>query len=254
MADTATTVETVYVNGVLMNTLRWNLSTKTGRYGTPDVVGDNLTQPFGIGSVWQQKSRGPRREIWGIDVYGADDTGHGAADRRGYLNDNIELLKTAFSGNTGRLLTLERNRLSAAGLVQTFALGEASLSSPTVQAGGTRAVFTADVLIPSGVWEPSASTVVTLGVGTTTLVNPGNVYTLPSSLVFAGPGTITNVKTAATLTVGAACTVNPQTHESTVWAGLTHNNSRWLFDLDAGTQNITVTGSTVTLTYKPAYL
>lgn len=47
-----TTSEAVVVNGICLNTLAWNITTKTGRYSLPNTRGDNAKVPSGRGSTF----------------------------------------------------------------------------------------------------------------------------------------------------------------------------------------------------------
>ena len=274
---TVTTQETYTVDGTVLNTLAYNLSTLTGRVLTADVRGENRQIPFRRGATWVPKEYGELTETWVMWVVGADVDGLvPAAGVRAQFNQNLDSLKRLF-GVRHRLLSLQKQVLLPSGLVTLSAEGECVGSlDPTVQAGGSRAVFTADLNIPDGCWYGPAEQDV-IDSGGAVVTNPGSMLARKMTITLDGP--LSNPKLTNTtlgidvrwegdlaggeqivLDVDAFTAVRDGSEN--VVSEVVHNGSYYWCELVPGVNTFTlenhnggaVGAGTATIDYEPPYL
>ena len=183
-----TTVEELLVDGELLNTYAYNLTTWSGRSGTPPIVGENRQVVGRPGSSWQRKDFGERIEMWSMWVLGCDEDGLFPVEhsRRAQFNANLDALKRLF-GVRHRELALTRKLLMPSGLVTHTASGEVvNALDPQTMAGATRATFSVEMRLADPFWygEVVNATVDSTGAEVT---NPGTTMAQKMQLVFTGP-------------------------------------------------------------------
>lgn len=253
---TYTTTDEVSVNGTVLNTYAYNIETIGSRAKATGIRGGNQERTFGRGDLWVPKEYGPRIETWGMWVIGGNADGSalgaGQTSTRGVFYENMEALMSLFFGRPNQMLSLSRKRIRADGSVlEVIAQGEAiSMTDPTTMAGGTRAVFTVDVVIPGGVWlATSATTITSAGA----ITNPGTALSLVDSLTMSG--TLTNSAGESIVVTGAPVTLYPKTlgiSSAARWVDVKYTG-RHMLTIPPGASTLTGAGLT-SLTYTPAYM
>jgi hypothetical protein len=151
---TITTDEILTANGVVLNTLAYNVGSLTGRLRTPARRGDNVTVPGRHGAIRTPNKRFDQGEIvlpmW---VVGADEDGLVPAfgPGRDQLFANVDMLTRIFSTETVDLVhTLPDGS-------QRRLLGEPSEAIDfTSMAGGGRAEFAVTLRVPGAFWTDIA--------------------------------------------------------------------------------------------------
>jgi hypothetical protein len=149
-----TTAETVTANGVVLNTLAYNIRTLTGRLRTPARRGGNIAVPARHGAIRTPGKRYDQGQVvlsmWvvGADVDGRVPTSGPARARllqhadmltRIFATDTVELVRTRPDGSQRRLL------------------GEVDESIDfTSMAGGSRAEFAVALTVPGAFWTDTA--------------------------------------------------------------------------------------------------
>jgi hypothetical protein len=184
---TLTTTEVLSVDGVDLNTLGYNVTTLTGRESLPPRRGDNVEIAYKQGRIWTPKSYDQRRETWSMFVIGADEDGLvPAVGARAQFNDNLRMLKQLF-GVRQRQLVLQKKILTGSGLVTLTAEAECvGTLDPTIMAGGTRAVFSADLLFADPFWYRTQESETFSSAGMT-ITHPGTIEATKMTIRLDGP-------------------------------------------------------------------
>lgn len=276
---TVTTTETVSVDGVVLNTLGYNLTTLTGRSGIPPRRGENVEVAYRQGRYWVAKSFDQRQETWSMFIVGADVNGLVPAQgARAQFNENLRLLKGMF-GVRQRLLTLEKKLELVSGLVTLSAAAECvNTLDPSSMAGGTRAVFSADLVFPDPFWY-RPQIIESIGSAGATVTHPGNVEATKMTIRFIGPLTnpqLTNttrspevwVSYAGSVLAGQTIEIDTEAFTAVLGGGVNlvgnirHEGSVWWMELLPGANVMTLTNSaggalgagTVEIEYQPPEL
>lgn len=190
----------VTVDGVRLDTLAWNISTRQGRDLEPGLAGDNIDTGMRDGVIWTpHKKRGAGRFVLDMWVGGTDADGAvpvGQDDYETYMN-NLDKLKRMF-GVTHRLLDV-RFQLNASGTKIRQALCEkTAIITPEMQAAYPyTAKFTVELTIPDAFYQDVADSnydsLIGLAANTDiTLPNPWPAATAPMRdlwIVLDGPAT-----------------------------------------------------------------
>lgn len=106
----------ITVDGVRLDTLAWNIETRTGRDGEAQLAGENLDTGMRDGVIWTpNKKRGAGRLVLSMWVGGTDEDGAVPVDNDDYwkYTQNLDALKRMF-GVTHRQLDV-RLQMDAAG-------------------------------------------------------------------------------------------------------------------------------------------
>jgi hypothetical protein len=143
----------VTVGGVSLDTLVWNVRSRSGRWGTGGRRGGNIPSGGLDGSVWS-----PNKPLDELDVVlemwilGSDTNGHMPDSTAG---------KALVRSRRDQLYRLMANQAALFEVVDTesnrrcLAECTANLES-AVQAGGTRAEVTFPLVVPAGCWEDAS--------------------------------------------------------------------------------------------------
>ncbi len=148
---TVTTEETLTANGVVLNTLAYNVASLTGRLRVPPKRGGNVSVPGRHGALRVAHKPFDQNEIvlpmWvlGADVNGAVPA-YGDPLRK-LLFDNVDTLTRIFGSDAVELVhTLPDGS-------QRRVLGEVTEAIDfTSMAGGTRAEFAVTLVVPGAFW------------------------------------------------------------------------------------------------------
>lgn len=152
---TVTTAETVTVDGLVLNTLAYNISTRAGRYTTPDVRTKN-TELGGRHGTLRVRGKKFQQGLFTLSMWvrGANEDGSipdnsDGLSRRIFQN-NLDILMQTFTRKSG-LLDI-RQTLPDGTIRQCFGevLAAVDPQSKSVQ---PMAVFTVAITIPSAFWQ-----------------------------------------------------------------------------------------------------
>lgn len=186
---TETTVETYSIDGTVLNTLAYNISSLSGRSATPSLRGQNRSIPFRPGKSWVAKVYDERVETLVMWVLGCDVDGGFPEDhsRRAELNQNLDSLKRLFSVRH-RLLVAEKVVLFPDGPMTFSAEVEATGTlDPQFQAAGTRAVFSVDLNFPDPFWYGVTAVEEEIFGGGGVITNVGSAVAQKMLITFEGP-------------------------------------------------------------------
>jgi hypothetical protein len=267
---TATTDETWTINGVLLNTYAYNISTLSGREVLPVVRGENAQVPQRRGRIWVPKTVDQVTRTLAMWVRGSDVDGDISNDPTAQFNENLRAIKRLFA-DTSQQLEIEKKVRYLDGLLTLT--GRASHDggmSPEWQGHRTIATFSVDLVFADPYWYGALeSDVVPSGGGP--LVNPGDVRADAMTITLTGPLTNPILKNMShpakpyvkyTGTIGAGVTVVLDTEEFTALLGSTNvigaishaGTPRWM-ELLPGTNTMTLTGGagSATVAYHPPY-
>lgn len=152
-----TTQELVTFNGTFLNTYAKNISTRTGRYTTPEVRGEQLVLPGRSGYIFTpNRPLGPGEMIWKMWVLGCNDDGYvtPGSTYRVEFEKNWEALATLFSGRTklNKITVIRPN-----GAVRECYAEVVDRLDPETSAGGTRAEFNVALQIPDVYWRDTSA-------------------------------------------------------------------------------------------------
>jgi len=230
----------VTVDGTRLDTLAYNISTRSGRDLEPALAGENIDTGMRDGNIWvPHKKRDPGRLVLSMWVGGTDDDGAvpvGNDDYAKYIA-NLDKLKRMF-GVTHRLLDV-RLQMNASGTDIRQALSEKSaIITPEMRASYPyTAEFTVELSIPGAFLQSVADanfdsdTVLDPVVPDTDLpLAPFAAATAPMRdiwTVFDGPGT--NVE----------LTDNLNAHWMR-YNGVVANGSQWVVDTTSYTSKVGV--------------
>lgn len=160
---TATTTETLTVNGVLLNTLAKNVKSLAGRLRAPGLRTDNVIVPGRHGSIRTPNKRYEEGQIvlpmW---VRGSDDDGNSVS--RSQFYSNVDTLTNLFRPGAG-LLTVVHTLPDGS---QRRALAECTEAiDMTPVAGGQYpyATFSVALRVPSVFWEDLTPVTATMNWG-----------------------------------------------------------------------------------------
>lgn len=157
---TATTTETLSVNGVVLNTLAKNIQSLTGRLRAPALRTDNVTVPGRHGTISTPNKKYEEGQIvlpmW---VKGEDDDGGSVG--RSQFYDNVDALDNLFRPGAGLLTVI--HTLPDSSQRRCFAECTEAINL-TMVAGGAYpyATFSVALRVPSVFWEDVAATSVDL--------------------------------------------------------------------------------------------
>lgn len=150
---TVTTAQTVTVDGLVLNTLAYNISTRAGRYTTPDVRTKNVELPGRHGTLMVQGKRFQQGtftlSMW---VRGANSDGFIPATELEYriFQQNLDLLRQVFTRKSGLLDV--RQTMPDGSVRQCFAEVLAAID-PQSKSTRPMAVFSVALVIPSAFWQ-----------------------------------------------------------------------------------------------------
>lgn len=211
---TVTTAETVTVDGLVLNTLAFNISTRAGRYTTPDVRTKNVEVGGRHGTV-VVRSKKFQQGVFTMSMWvrGANSDGS-VPDNSDGLNrrifqENLDILLQTFTRKSG-LLDI-RQTLPDGTVRQCFGevLATVDPQSKSVQ---PMATFSVAITIPSAFWQDLNPITYTSSIGLPTsqvlTLSPFIGATAPmEDLVWTIQGAATNARVQA-LENGAALQVD----------------------------------------------
>lgn len=228
-----TTGETVTANGVLLNTLAYNIRTLSGRLTTPGKRGGNVAVPGRHGAIRTPGKRFDQGQVvLSMWVVGADVDGlvPVSGPARARLFEHVDMLTRLFGGDTVELVhTLPDGS-------QRRTVGEVTDTIDfTTTAAGSRAEFAVALTVPGAFWtDPADVTATYTGTGTWQPAEFGGA-TAPMdelAVTFTG-GTnprITSggvwVQYSAVLAAGQSITLDCATWQLTGGGGLVPDHSR----------------------------
>lgn len=252
---TVTSLEGWRVDGVDLNTYAWNITSFSGRSALPPIRGDNEPIPYRPGQNWVEKMWDQKQESLSMWVLGCDEDGGfpTSHSRRAQFNDNLRQLKRLF-GVRHRLLTIEKDVLYPEGLVTlTTEAEQVGILDPQSVAGGTRATFTADLILPDPFWYAPEITETITSAGVQ-IEMPGDTLARKMQVEFIGPlqnPRLTNatlgveVRYAGTVPDGYSVTLDTDLftaistpNEQNVIQGVRHSGSLWWMALLNGTNSM----------------
>ncbi len=209
---TVTTAETVTVDGLVLNTLAYNISTRAGRYTTPDVRTKNIELPGRHGTLNVRGKKFQQGQfVWTMWIRGANEDGSVPDNtiQRRLFQQNLDLLLQVFTRRTG-LLDI-RQTLPDGSVRQCFGevLAVVDPQSKSVQPMATLSVA---ITIPTAFWQDLTAITYTSSAGLsasqTLTLSPFIGATAPmEDLVWTITGAATNAKVQA-LESGAALNVD----------------------------------------------
>jgi len=150
---TATTAETVTVDGLVLNTLAYNISTRAGRYTTPDVRTKNIELPGRHGTLTVRSKRFQQGVIvLSMWVRGANSDGFmPTSDLQSRIfQQNLDLLMQVFTRKSGLLDV--RQTLPDGSVRQCFAEVLAAID-PQSKSTRPMAAFSVALTIPAAFWQ-----------------------------------------------------------------------------------------------------
>lgn len=190
----------VTVDGVRLDTLAWNISTRQGRDLEPALAGENIDTGMRDGVIWTpHKRRGPGRLVLDMWVGGTDEDGAvpvGEDDYERYTL-NLDALKRMF-GVTHRLLDVRLQQDAAGNMIRQALCEKSAIITPEMQAAYPyTAKFVVELTIPNGFLQDVAESNYDSNVGLTantdiTLPSPFPQATAPMRNLYAvldGPAT-----------------------------------------------------------------
>lgn len=194
----------ITVDGVRLDSLAWNIETRTGRDFSPSVAGSNIDTGMRDGTIWTpNKKYGEGRLVLKMWVAGTDADGAvpGGMDDYEKYTDNLDALKRMF-GVKHRLIDV-RLQMNASGTKVRQALCEqgAVITPEMMAAYPYTAGFTSEMIIPGGFLQDVAdsnydsNTLLPGGIPantTITLPSPWPAATAPMRELYAvldGPAT-----------------------------------------------------------------
>lgn len=152
---TVTTAETVTVDGLVLNTLAYNISTRTGRYTTPDVRTKNVELAGRHGTV-RVRSKKFQQGAFTLSMWvrGANEDGSvpDNSNRLGHriFQNNLDILMQTFTRKSG-LLDI-RQTLPDGTIRQCFGEVLAAID-PQSKSTQPMALFNVAITIPSVFWQ-----------------------------------------------------------------------------------------------------
>jgi hypothetical protein len=254
---TVTSVEAWRVDGVDLNTLAFNISSFSGRSAMPPIRGENEPIPYRPGQNWVEKMWDQKQETLAMWVLGCDEDGFLPTDHtmRAQFNDNLRKLKRLF-GVRHRLLQIEKDVLYPEGLLTLSAQAEhVGIMDPQTTSHGTRATFSADLILPDPFWYAPEVTEMLTSDGLV-IDQTGDTLARKMQVDLVGPlinprvtnttigvevryvGTIPEGYTVTLDTDAFTATVTPD--ELNVIQRITHSGSLWWMALLDGSNSMTL--------------
>lgn len=251
---TVTTAETVTVDGLVLNTLAYNISTRAGRYTTPDVRTKNVELPGRHGTLAVRGKRFQQSTftltMW---VRGANTDGFiPDTDLNSRLfQQNLDLLMQVFTRKSGLLDV--RQTLPDGSVRQCFAEVLTAID-PQSKSVRPMANFSVALTIPAAFWQDLNPVTYTSSAGLTTsqtlTLTPFIGATAPmDDLVWTIAGSATNPKIQALENSSALSVDTWMQYNSTIpdFKNLTVDCGQWLVSGVAGftpsTANLSHTGA-----------
>lgn len=192
---TATTTETLTVNGVVLNTLAKNIKSLTGRLRAPALRTDNVVVPGRHGSIRTPNKRYEEGQIilpmW---VRGCDDDGNIVS--RSQFYSNVDVLTNLFRPGAGVLTVIHTLPDSS----QRRALAECTEAIDLTMVGGGQfpyATFSVALRVPDSFWTDTVVTNFDMNSTFNGAVGPLAGMTAPCEdavLVVSGPCTSVTVE------------------------------------------------------------
>lgn len=199
---TVTTTEMVTVDGLVLNTLAYNISTRAGRYTTPDVRTKNVELPGRHGTLNVPGKKFQQGVFtWSMWIRGANQDGSVPTDaiQSRLFRENLDLLMQVFTRRTG-LMNIQQV-MPDGSVRQCF--GEVlAIVDPTSKSVQPTATFTVAITIPSCFWQDVDAITYTSSAGLvasqTLTLQPFLGATAPmEDLVWTITGAATNAKIQA---------------------------------------------------------
>jgi len=200
---TVTTAETVTVDGLVLNTLAYNISTRTGRYTTPDVRTKNVELAGRHGTV-RVRSKKFQQGVFTMSMWvrGANEDGSVPDNSNGLsrriFQNNLDILMQTFTRKSG-LLDI-RQTLPDGTIRQCFGEVLAAID-PQSKSVQPMALFNVAITIPAAFWQdlnPVTYTSPILSSNQTLTLAPFIGATAPmEDLVWTISGAATNPKVQA---------------------------------------------------------
>lgn len=147
----------VTVDGVRLDTLAWNISTRSGWDTLPEAVGSNVRVPARHGAVWRRKDFGEGRMVLDLFVLGCAPDGRiplGSNDEEEYRR-NLDLLLALFGRRDG-LLEVVKDQADGSSRVN---FGEVTAALSPDVFGGTSAQMRVEITFPDPFWRDASGAV-----------------------------------------------------------------------------------------------
>lgn len=181
-----TTVETWAVDGVILNTLAFNIETLEGRLRMPQMRGADIVIPYAEGERFVPKVAGPRVLTLRMWVQGADDDGHIPTNRQAEFEKNWRTLHTLLF-QPGRQFILTKKFYDSNGALKTAsALGQYVGGLDPTMLGRFAAKFTVDIKLANPYFYDAAYTTINLVNGHQNVNIPGDAPTKNIKVTFNG--------------------------------------------------------------------
>lgn len=148
---TITTEETLTANGVVLNTLAYNVGSLTGRLRTPGRRGADVQVPGRHGAIRTPRKRyAPGEVVLPMWVVGADEDGlvPTSGPGRDLLYQNVNLLSRIFGADTVELIHTLPDGSARRVVGEPF-----EAIDFTTMAGGSRAEFSVALSVAGAFWE-----------------------------------------------------------------------------------------------------
>ncbi len=199
---TVTTAETVTVDGLVLNTLAYNISTRAGRYTTPDVRTKNIELPGRHGTL-NVPGKKFQQGVFTLSMWirGANQDGSipSTAIQGKLFRENLDLLMQLFTRRTG-LLNIQQ--VMPDGTVRQCFGEVLAIVDPTSNSTQPMATYTVAITVPACFWQDVSTVTYTspaaLGASQILTLQPFLGATAPmEDLVWTIVGAATNAKIQA---------------------------------------------------------
>lgn len=260
MTDTTTYILTV--DGVTLNTLAYNVRTKTGRWNVAAVRGANQQLPGRHGTLFSpQKVFDEGSFVIQGYVLGQSVAGAKTLTGKQYVETHVDTLTQLF-GKRGALLDVRQVRVDGT-TRQAFAEVVATYGFDSM-AGATRAEFAVELVIPGAFWQDTGdvtfASTIGIGASTQTLTQFVGATAPMDELVYTVRGAATNprltdpttgqwVQYTGTVSASLDLVINAKTWAATnngtaVLANMSHGGgARWLVTSGVASPQVTLSGS-----------
>lgn len=255
------------IDGVSLHEYGWSVTTFGGsRYDLPPRRGENIKFAYRPGAIHRNKLADSRTIELVMFVAGSvPATGAATGDPLLAFNDSWDFLRRLVWRADGSQVALTRRWFLTVGGVKTLVAATAKAEiadtmTPTMT-GRTRADFSMSLLLADPFFYGAEITTVISGSGT--VVNPGHDLAAHANMQIdlSAGARLTNTSVTpnvwvqstggGTLDVGAFTAFNGATN---VVGGVTHSGARRWMVLVPGNNNLTVTGGSATIRFRPPYI
>lgn len=255
------------IDGVSLHQYGWSVATFGGsRYDLPPRRGENIRFAYRPGAVHRNKLADSRTVELVMWLAGCDPaTGNATGDAALAFNDSWDFLRRLVWRADGSQVALTRRWFLTVGgsktLVAATAQAEVADTMAPAMTGRTRADFTMSLLLADPFYY--GAQVTTVISGSATVVNPGHDLAAHNHMEIdlSSGARLTNTSVTpnvwvqsaggGTLNVGAFTAFAGGTN---VVGGVTQSGARRWMVLIPGNNNLTVSGGTATIRFRPPYI